>query len=299
MTMRRSRLLLFGLSLVAVVGFALVSQRIASAQRASLAAMTRDADALERGIAQQQARSQDMASRPGQAQAGPGPVHDPARRQAAPAAARSASNLQDLVANNPKLRDLVMQAVQANLVERYGRLYRKMGLTPDQIHKFEQLAAANSDDQKSLYAAGHAQGMTNDDAGLEDYRQTMMQEYYAALAQQISPAFSQEVEQADRERSREGAFQTVMAVANRGMMPVEAAMTFEQIDQYTQLVERNSPEFSAGGTIDLDKVDWQSVAAQAATFLSPDQLRGLQAAVQQSQLSARLQQFYSQTPPPK
>jgi hypothetical protein len=221
-----------------------------------------------------------------------------AQREGSAAGSSAGSNVparQDLnvvLESDPKLIALYLKSFRANLSDRFGPLFQRLGLTPDQIGKWEDLATEQEQKNVDLRAAAAAQGLSyTQDPGIvamhnqdrEQFEQGVLAAVGADVAQKIADGLS-----------------SYSAVPN-GMVPMVtniatwAAQTgtpinYQQMGQIGAILASNfTPNPALGGSI-----AWDKVIAQATATMSGPQLQALQNAAALYQLSGMVRQYYAQ-----
>jgi len=265
----------------------------ASAARVSLAGLARNRAALEPRLAQAGDRADRslraqarLRARLGRLQADPQPSvirKTPATPPSLPA---------QLVAD-PKLFALYRQAFRAHLAVVAAGQYRALGLTRDQIDRFEALATEHQAEIQELWATAEAQGLTISDPDIAAVRQQENASYRAAVtaATGLSEAQILQIQQGDFPgplQPLQGAIQWIETHAATAEM---APLTYEQQQELTLIAARTCPSYLSGGPVDPKAVNWNAVVAQAAGALSPPQINAIRTAAQLNQLTAMVHEF--------
>ncbi len=84
--------------------------------------------------------------------------------------------------------DLYLKSYRANLADRYGWIYEKLGLTPGQVHRIEDATAEHEQEIMDLRVAASAQNLSMGDPGISALRRQADQEYEAAVIAAIGEA---------------------------------------------------------------------------------------------------------------
>jgi len=194
-----------------------------------------------------------------------------------------------LLAANPKLRELFLQQFRANLQLRYQGLYQKLGLTPEQIDKFETLATEHADDRQAAVATAVAQGIDPSDPALTAARKPNIDQYYAAVGTEVSPELGQQVVALDRMQGMQQLTDTVSRMSAAG----SDRLTGEQSLQLAQILANSSSSYTGGGQANQQTLDWDAAYASAAKVFAPEQIQGLKAQGEMMQISQMVRQYYS------
>jgi len=224
------------------------------------------------------------------------PVAGAPEAPAAPAASGGSGggrlDLNALLESDPKLLALYLKSFRANLSDRFGPLFQRLGLTPNQIAKWEDLATAQEQANVDLRAAAAAQGLNYaEDPGIlamkKQSREQLNQVFVAAVGADVAQKIN-------------NGTSGYTAVPN-GMVPMVTniatwaaqngtPMDYQQMGALGTILASNfSPNSAAGGSI-----DWDKVASQATNSLSGPQVEALQTMASLYQLSGRVRQFYAQ-----
>ncbi len=231
-----------------------------------------------------------LAAKPARTARGP---RDVGRSSGGPGAAdikpidRSA-NFNRAIERHADVRALALKAFRANLVVRFGEMYKSLGLTSEQIEKFEDMATAHEDDRETLYAAAAQQGLDPAAGNVLVLHDQYMNQYYASLGIDLSPAVEAAVQQLDSERNRVGPLQSVVEAADMTIDVDATPYSGRQRSDLVRMLAGLSPSYQAGGSADVDSVDWTAARTQAATILSGAQLQAFDAQVQMMLLQRKL-----------
>jgi len=199
------------------------------------------------------------------------------------------------VAADPKLRDLYLKWFKANLVMRYGAMYQALGFSQEQINKFEELTTAREGERMDIRGAAMSQGLTSADPANGTLQKQSIDQYNAALAASLGAAVVEQVNQVFRTQPGEALVSDISSLVPLGTPPLTSA----QSGQLLQIMANANPAYQSGGRIDPSAINWDNVAAGAATILSGPQLQALNAEAQLARIAARANQFYSQPPASK
>ncbi len=197
----------------------------------------------------------------------------PAPSAATPAPAAARAYLQD-----PEYRAAASAASEARRHLEFQRLYRQLGLGPDQIARFEAIMVRQ--DQANL------------DAQLAREQGRDPQEVFRRSGPEWSAAM--------RELLGEDGFKQLQVylrgAALRNFVDGIAARSYDsgepislaQADRVLDLALAHDSTFQSGKGTDPAKVDWNAVWDPAGTFLSPAQLATLETAVEVWSLQRRI-----------
>jgi len=292
--MRWKRLCTIALTVVVVGALVLAwrSQVAARSAREALAALEAKRIALDRKVRQDREKTASAvrdrakleaalaAARTGASSAGPAPS----------AAARKPSpSVASLLAADPKLMALYLKDFRSNLQLRFGGHYKAMGLTPEQIDKWEELATAHEAELQDLQASAESQGLRGDPA-IGAMRQQSNQQFTAAVAQIVGPAAAQGFP------GTAAASQPIQGLVNgidRYALANSAPLTLTQAGQLADIVAAATPGTPGGARYDPMTTNWDTVTAQAGGILSAPQMQALQTQAQLMNLAKLVRQYYS------
>ncbi len=108
---------------------------------------------------------------------------------------RSGQNVFTLLEANPPLLDLYLKSFRASRADRFTWIYQKIGLTPDQAGRLEDLAAEREQEEVDLRAAAAAQGLPLTDPGIAALRRQADQQCGAAVIAAVGESASQQLAQ--------------------------------------------------------------------------------------------------------
>ena len=246
-----------GAFLSGALGFGWYSVHADRNAEASLAAITQERGRLDDTIRkvkmQIAARERDAAA-----------TQIELRKAQSAGAAESAPSVKDpatVLASNSKLRALYLKSFRVNLRLRFGAAYQSLGLSSDQIDKFEELATDCESDKWTIRAEAVAQGFAADDPAIDGLQQQSNGQFRASVANELGTAVAQQLGQV----SRLGSAQTFVNEVGTLMAPGLSRLTDSQAAQLLQVLADSSASYQTGGPFDPMSVDWSKASAQAAT----------------------------------
>ncbi|HUR58362.1 MAG TPA: sigma-70 family RNA polymerase sigma factor [Opitutaceae bacterium] len=293
-------------TIVAVGGLAAVGLGVYGLQRShtaeeALAAVGRERDALQARVRESEARALQAEERarenearlaalptaPG-ARGKPAAAVDPAGGDDPSAAlikakvAASAAEKQALYnarATNPDMQRLTLQAERASFALRFGPLYSRLNLSPEQVARFEQRLTAASETSLDLMAASVAKGLSPQDPAVQRLGADEKSKFEADVRQLLGEAGFREYQNYERSQpARESVSQLL-----GNLTAIGAPLTADQMNQLTQIVANHSPAYQQGARVKGTAADvrWNEVVTDAQNLLSPAQLGVLRAAATQ------------------
>lgn len=180
--------------------------------------------------------------------------------------------------HDPAYRELARTASQASRHLGFQRFYRQLGLTPEQIERFEQIMVRQ--DQANL------DGQIARDLGRDEqavYRQSGP-EWSTAMRDLLGDNGKKQLEEYLRSLPIRS---FVDATAARSYASTEP-ITLAQADQLIAVVLAHDPTYQQGKGTDPGKPNWNEVWEPAAKILSPEQLAAFENSVEVWALQKRL-----------
>jgi len=196
---------------------------------------------------------------------------------AAPGIARSGrdpkADFKNFMATFPQVRGMMLDVAKYQVATEYAAFFRFAGLTVAQIAQFEDRTAAFWVDHEVVTPQGP----------------------------QITSLLRLPDDQLDQILGDQGfaQFQEYIRVGRAygfsGLIATQAGYTGEavspaQADQLAQIILNNSSSYQSGGDLDWNAIDWNTVAAQAKSLLSPAQWQAAQGAFSSQQLTQAVYQ---------
>jgi hypothetical protein len=195
-----------------------------------------------------------------------------------------------LVASDPKLFALGMKAYRATVNTNFGRLFRTLNLTPDQIDKFDSLATSHMEAIADILSSATTEGLPMSDPAVGALMRQENSQYQAAQQALLGDAGYQQMQQFNRQQPVTGVVQNVAAQVALTSTPLSAA----QADQLTQILANSSPQFMNGGVATPNTINWQTALGQAQAILNPVQFAALQGRYNSIQVNQLMTQFNAQ-----
>ena len=232
------------------------------------------------------ARARERADASAGAPAGP-----PAAAPAPPSVRKVAGpSVASLLAADPKLMDLYLRSFRAGLPDRFGAIYARLGMSPAQIDRFEELSTAHEGEIMDLRAAAEAQGLPDDDPGIAAMRQQSNRDYRTAITT-LALSLGLTPSRLEQENNlANGALESVLGgVASLAALS-PAPMTYAQAGQLAPILAAANTAASPGA-IDRSTIDWDKVLPQAAAILPAPQVQALQAQATAAQVLRLAREF--------
>ncbi|HWA08862.1 MAG TPA: sigma-70 family RNA polymerase sigma factor [Opitutaceae bacterium] len=181
--------------------------------------------------------------------------------------------------SDPVYRELYRTSKLARLHFDFQRFYRMIGLSPENIERFE--ATMVRQDMSNLDA------MIARDTGGDEKAVNLgsAKEWNASMDELLGPEGKKLLEDYLKTTSVRNLFDGLAT----GGFPTGAPITAAQSDQLYQLALVNDPVYQGGKGTDESNINWEAMWEPAAKILSPDQLANLQTAAEVVTLRKRIQ----------
>jgi RNA polymerase sigma factor (sigma-70 family) len=192
----------------------------------------------------------------------------------------------EFLAAHPEAPQLVTNYERARTIERYGPLFRQLGLTPEQIERFQLLVSQGPGSGLGWSTAQQAPagrfnvgsvGLSN--AELED-----------RLHGLLGDSGYQQYQDFNRLAPARG-FVTELA----GTTAVAGAgLSADQAGQMTQILAQNSPAYQNGRSVNSDTIEWDAAMPALQKLLSAAQFAAFEGLRQQAPFQRALNQAANQ-----
>jgi hypothetical protein len=192
----------------------------------------------------------------------------------------------DILYASPEYVLLELEFTALDLPQRYGGLYRRLGLTAEQVRQFEALMLEAQQNMFDMFAAARAKGVSVDDSALRQLKDPAQEAVYA----KVKALLGDEGYAVYKAYTSAGSSKARYAVGDlaRRLYDIEP-ITPAQADRLTEAIVAGTPKPQQGPglTTWTGGTDWPGVYAQAKDFLSPGQLASLQAANRSNELNTQ------------
>lgn len=173
---------------------------------------------------------------------------------------------------DPKVQAVRLAAVQARDLERYGPLFRKLGLTAEQIDRFNQITLRRREqtwDLRDIRAEAVAKGadVAATEQAVTRLRADATAEMEAAQRELLGEVGYRELREYERSLAPRS---TVSALAGSAVL---AGIPFSpaQAEQVTMILAQASSDYRAGKAATERTIDWTAADEQARGVLSAEQ----------------------------
>lgn len=211
-------------------------------------------------------------------------------RAAKPAQPRGRFDYSAYFAQHPETQRAFEQAYSALRGQAYGPLYRRLGLSPEQIARLNQLMTKDAENMMDLYSTAQAKNLPLTDPAVVQMRKAQE----ADLATQEQTTLGAEGFAQLQQFTAANVVRSVVGVATSTAVASESGMTAEQEEQVTQLVVQTSSAYrqNPAQMVDPSTVDWSVVATQGQSFLTPAQIEAIQAQAAEIKFIALKGQYF-------
>jgi len=181
-------------------------------------------------------------------------------------------------------QEVRLKNLHAWLELRNGSFYRKLGLAPDQVDKFERLSIAHWMRMQDIVEGARDQGVSGSDSvvGLLQGQEN------AQFEKEEASLLGEEAYQQLREYDRTLEARTLVSGVAGNVYYTSSPLTAEQGDQLAQILAKNSASYQQGGDAGPNDINLATTLSQAAEFLSPTQIAALKNSLWASDGSAKL-----------
>lgn len=194
--------------------------------------------------------------------------------------------LYDEKLNDPEYFRLTVQKFRAELGSQYALLYRTLGLSADQIAKFEENLTKTRKAELDLIVGAGSQGVSPADPALQPLAKELLLDLYAELKDLLGTSGMQEYNSFRRALS---AAEVVGSLAARVYSSTEP-LSGLQGEQLTRAIVAQTQTVPAapGSKTMRNETDWVAVAAEAKRILSPGQAVAMQALIDSKIMGAKM-----------
>jgi len=209
--------------------------------------------------------------------------------EAAPVSAPKRANhnsyaeaLAKLIIHDPEYQKMYMARQRTEFRAYYGRLYKQLGLTQQQIAAFENLIIAKQETSYDLMASMETQGLKSSDPVSVKALQTATKEMTDKLTTLIGKEGVDACAQYKKDFGSATAHGTATSLAS-ALFYTETPLAVAQADQLVKIVDANTVRQKSKA-----ETNWDTVLIQAEPVLSPEQLAMLKRQRESAQVAAQL-----------
>jgi hypothetical protein len=191
--------------------------------------------------------------------------------------------------DTPEQHGARIRILRAWLALNYSPLIRKLGLSPEQVNKCEELAIGHFQRVQDIAATAQAEKLAYSDPAISSLWKDENRQYQQAITDMLGVSMSLQLQQYDRTAA---ARMLTNAVAGDTYY-TDSPLNAEQADQLTQILANNSASYQKGYSAAANDIDFVAAISQAQRVLSATQIAALTNLCQGQQAGAKLHQLLS------
>jgi DNA repair exonuclease SbcCD ATPase subunit len=179
---------------------------------------------------------------------------------------------------DPKIQSIRLASHRAQLLATHGVLFRKLGLTPSEIERFQDIAARKEEQNLDLDGILESEAQQNGAVSpetkraVEKLREQVKSEAETARKELLGEERSKALEEYNRTAETRRLVGDVAGAAAVAGIP----LTPEQAEQLTKVLANASDGYPQGGAAAPWKIDWKRADEQARGILSAPQMQYFQ-----------------------
>jgi hypothetical protein len=175
-------------------------------------------------------------------------------------------------ASDPAQQAALIRLGRAMVAETYAPLFRKLGLSPEQIDRFESLMSEADERKIDIQAGALTAGLEDSAGAAATAKRDAESRLHAAQLELLGETGFRQLQEFDRTQSiREWVVWGLAGDLTFTKTPLSA----HQGEQLTQILANACPSYRSGGPTDEDEVDWPTALEQAKGILSEPQWAAL------------------------
>ncbi len=183
-----------------------------------------------------------------------------------------AGNTLNLLAGDPEYHRLSMEMFKADLPTRLSMINRKLGLSSDKLASLGELLTEQQQINGDMMAAARAQGLSLTDPNLRK----LSTDLNASIVQRIRDLIGSEAYDSMLSFNRLNAARRSVDTVVTGLFYSDDPLQTAQAEKLVEIVHAQTAPDSREGLLAIPgQTDWNSVASQAESFLSPSQTEAL------------------------
>jgi hypothetical protein len=190
--------------------------------------------------------------------------------------------------DSPEQYQARVRVLRAWLALHNASLYRRLGLTPDQIGQLEDVETRHFQRLQDIVATAQSEKIPFSDPAIAELGKQENQQFHREEEAALGEPLAQDVQQYDRTSA-------VRSLTNALAANIyfTEPLTPQQGDRVTQILANSSAAYKKGGDASPNDLDLNSALAEIQTVLSPQQLAAGQNLVQGSYAGPRLMRLLS------
>jgi len=173
----------------------------------------------------------------------------------------------ELLQKDPKVQVLWLAARRATNAATYGPFFRALGLTDEQVRRFQDIALKREEDELDLSAIAKTQQLAASDPSIAGMREQADAQFAAARRELLGPDGYGKLQDFERTlpmRDLVGGIAGTAALAGIPLTPAQA-------DAMTQALANANLSYRTGATASPTRVDWAAADRAVQAILTPAQ----------------------------
>jgi hypothetical protein len=176
-----------------------------------------------------------------------------------------------LLKTDPQMQVLNLAWNRAEMAAEYGPLFRALGLTTEQVARFEDLKLQMMASGIDIAAAAQAQHLAEDDPAIKKMRSDSGRQYMLDVRALLGPGGAKAMVEFERTIPVRNFVAQLQSSATLAGTP----LTAEQAERLTMTAAQLSQDYRNGQWASMADMDWNALSASAQTFLTPQQADSL------------------------
>jgi hypothetical protein len=161
---------------------------------------------------------------------------------------------------------------RSRLVAKYAPFYLKIGLSPEQIDRFETILTDHWQSTEDLTAVAEAKGLADQDPSVAKLRAQAT----TSLQQAETELLSEDGYRQLQEYERTLPVRALTASLAERLYYTDAPLNRAQAERLTQILAGASKSYGEGAVADPEQLDWPAVLVQVQGILAPVQRSALE-----------------------
>jgi hypothetical protein len=161
---------------------------------------------------------------------------------------------------------------RSRLVAEYAPFYLKIGLSPEQIDRFETILTDHWQSTEDITAVAEAKGLADHDQSVAKLREQAT----TSLQQAETELLSEDGYRQLQEYERTLPVRALTASLAERLYYTDAPLNGAQAERLTQILAGASKSYGEGAVADPEQIDWPAVLTQVQGILAPVQRSALE-----------------------
>jgi len=161
---------------------------------------------------------------------------------------------------------------RSRLVAEYAPFYIKMGLSPEQIDRFETISTDNWQSTEDITAVAEAKGLDDQDPSVAKLREQATTNLRQAETELLSEDGYRQLQEYERTLP----VRALTASLAERLYYTDAPLNGTQAERLTQILAGASKPYGDGAAADPEQIDWPAVLTQVQGMLTPVQYSALE-----------------------